>query len=86
MPELIGEAAKIKFDHGEYAIHEEHVVLTLRESAGLKVGDRVELVPGYSPTTVNLYDIYYVVEDDIVIDVWPIEARYGRTTAGIGPH
>jgi len=86
VPELIGEAAKIKFDHGEYAIHEEHVVLTLRESSALKVGDRVELVPGYSPTTVNLYDIYYVVEDDVVIDVWPIEARYGRTTAGIGPH
>ncbi len=26
------------------------------------VGDRVELMPGYAPTTVNFYDIYYVVD------------------------
>ncbi len=86
VPELIGDVGEIKFDHGEYAIHEEHVVLKLRENSGLAVGDRVELLPGYSPTTVNLYDIYCVVEDDVVIDVWPIEARYGRSTVGIGPH
>lgn len=86
VPDLVGNAAKIKFDHGEYAIHEEHVVLTLREPSALAVGDRVELIPGYSPTTVNLYDIYCVVEDDVITDVWPIEARYGRNTTGLGPH
>jgi len=86
VPELMGDVGEIKFDHGEYAIHEEHVVLKLRENSDLAVGDRVELLPGYSPTTVNLYDIYCVVEDDVVIDVWPIEARYGRSTVGIGPH
>jgi hypothetical protein len=32
----------------------------------------------------SLYDIYFVVEDDVVIDVWPIEARYGRNTVGAG--
>jgi D-serine deaminase-like pyridoxal phosphate-dependent protein len=83
VPELLGDFGKVKFDHGEFAIHEEHVVLTLNDGSGLAVGDRVEFLPGYSPTTVNLYDIYYVVEDDVVIDVWPIEARYGRGTAGI---
>ena len=83
VPELLGDVGEVKFDHGEFAIHEEHVVLTLRENGGLAVGDRVEFLPGYSPTTVNLYDIYYVVEDDVIIDVWPIEARYGRGTAGI---
>lgn len=86
VPELVGDVAKIKFDHGEYAIHEEHVVLTVRERSGLAVGDRVELIPGYSPTTVNLYDIYCVVEDDVVIDVWPIEARYGRGSVGTSPN
>ena len=86
VPELMGDVGEIKFDHGEYAIHEEHVVLKLRESSDLAVGDRVELLPGYSPTTVNLYDIYCVVENDVIIDVWPIEARYGRRTVGIGPH
>src|SRR5882724_1755720 len=86
VPELMGDVGEIKFDHGEYAIHEEHVVLKLRENSDLAVGDRVELLPGYSPTTVNLYDVYCVVEDDVIIDVWPIEARYGRSTVGIGPH
>jgi D-serine deaminase-like pyridoxal phosphate-dependent protein len=86
VPELMGNVGEIKFDHGEFAIHEEHVVLKLRENSGLAVGDRVELLPGYSPTTVNLYDIYCVVEDDVVIDVWPIEARYGKGSVGIGPH
>jgi D-serine deaminase-like pyridoxal phosphate-dependent protein len=84
VPELLGDIGEVKFDHGEYAIHEEHVVLTLREHSGLAVGDRVEFLPGYSPTTVNLYDIYFVVEGDVVIDVWPIEARYGRSTVGGG--
>ena len=49
------------------------------------MGDRVELMPGYSPTTVNFYDMYYVVRDDRIIDVWPILARYGSATAGVGP-
>ena len=33
------------------------------------------LVPGYSPTTVNWYDAYHVVRDDVVVDVWPIIPR-----------
>jgi D-serine deaminase-like pyridoxal phosphate-dependent protein len=86
VPELMGDQGRIKFDHGEYAIHEEHVVLALRANSDLAVGDRVELLPGYSPTTVNLYDIYCVVEDDVIIDIWPIEARYGRGTVGTSPN
>ena len=31
------------------------------------LGDRVELMPGYAPTTVNFYDFYYVVADDRVV-------------------
>jgi len=26
-----------------------------------------------------------VVADDRVVDVWPIHARYGSATAGVGP-
>jgi D-serine deaminase-like pyridoxal phosphate-dependent protein len=48
------------------------------------VGDTVELMPGYGPTTVNLYDCYYVVEDDRIADVWPVCGRYGSETAGVG--
>ena len=53
--------------------------------SGLAVGDRVELMPGYAPTTVNFYDVYYVVADGRVVDVWPVLARYGSATAGVGP-
>ena len=56
-----------------------------RPGSTLAVGDRVELMPGYAPTTVNFYDFYYVVRDDRIVDVWPILARYGSATAGVGP-
>jgi D-serine deaminase-like pyridoxal phosphate-dependent protein len=39
------------------------------------VGDSVALVPGYSPSTVNCYDAYYVVRDGLVADVWPVVPR-----------
>jgi D-serine deaminase-like pyridoxal phosphate-dependent protein len=39
------------------------------------VGDRLEVISGYGPTTVNLHDVYYVVEHDVVVDVWPVRAR-----------
>ena len=41
------------------------------------VGDRVHIVPGYAPTTVNLFGAYHVVEDGRVVDVWPVLARHG---------
>jgi D-serine deaminase-like pyridoxal phosphate-dependent protein len=41
-------------------------------------------MPGYSPTTVNFYDMYYVVQDGVVVDVWPVFARYGTQTSVAG--
>src|SRR5205823_11954276 len=70
VPELVGEVGAIRFEHGEHFIHEEHTAIEL--TADLAVGDTVELMPGYGPTTVNLYDCYYVVEDDRIVDVWPV--------------
>jgi D-serine deaminase-like pyridoxal phosphate-dependent protein len=82
-PELVGVPGVIRFEHGEYFIHEEHTAIELDEGAQLEVGDTVRLMPGYSPTTVNLYDCYYVVEGDTVTDVWPVLGRYGSETAGM---
>ena len=31
--------------------------------------------PGYSPSTVNWYDAFHVVEDDVVVDIWPVIPR-----------
>ena len=82
LPELVGVDGRVRYDHGEYFIHEEHVGIEVSEDSALSVGDRVELMPGYAPTTVNFYDIYYVVSDDRIIDIWPIRGRYGTESAG----
>lgn len=63
-------------------IAEEHLLVDVDSGSPVKVGDRLEVVSGYGPTTVNLHDVYYVVEHDIVTDVWPIRAR----GAGLGPY
>ena len=54
---------------------EEHALFDVDGRCRLKLGDTVELVPGYAPTTVNLYDAYHVVEKDVVVDIWPIVPR-----------
>ncbi len=63
-------------------IAEEHLLVDVDPASPVKVGDRVEVVSGYGPTTVNLHDVYYVVEHGVVTDVWPIRAR----GAGLGPY
>jgi D-serine deaminase-like pyridoxal phosphate-dependent protein len=61
---------------------EEHALFDVDERCRLQLGDTVELTPGYAPTTVNLYDVYHVVEDGVVTDIWPIVPR-GPGHAGI---
>jgi D-serine deaminase-like pyridoxal phosphate-dependent protein len=66
---LVGHAlTPFRFD-------EEHGIFAAPEGSPLRVGDSVALVPGYSPTTVNWYDAYHVVRDDVVTDIWPIIPR-----------
>ncbi len=84
VPALVGTAGEVNFEHGEHFIHEEHTVLALKSEPDPGVGDTVMLMPGYAPTTVNLYDCFFVVEDEHIADVWPIRARYGTETAGEG--
>jgi D-serine deaminase-like pyridoxal phosphate-dependent protein len=54
---------------------EEHAIFDVDERCALKYGDTAELIPGYAPSTVNLYDAYHVVENDVVVDIWPIIPR-----------
>ncbi|MGA2655954.1 MAG: DSD1 family PLP-dependent enzyme [Verrucomicrobiota bacterium] len=54
---------------------EEHALFDVDERCPLKLGDTMELIPGYAPTTVNLYDVYHVVEKGVVAEVWPIIPR-----------
>jgi D-serine deaminase-like pyridoxal phosphate-dependent protein len=55
---------------------DEYGILSFPEGESpLKVGDKVELVPGHCDTTVNLHDVFYVVQGGRLEDVWPIAAR-----------
>ncbi len=61
---------------------EEHLLCEVAADCRLAVGDRLEIVPGYCPTTVNLHEVYHVVEAGVVVDLWPVLAR-GAGTGGI---
>ncbi len=54
---------------------EEHLLYEVAPECPLAVGDRVEIIPGYCPTTANLHDVYHVVQENTVVDVWPVLAR-----------
>ena len=65
----------IDYDLPVLRFDEEHGVFEATPETKLRVGDVVELVPGYAPGTVNWYDAYHVVEDDRVTDIWPVIPR-----------
>lgn len=54
---------------------EEHGRFAPPADGSLAIGDVVQLLPGYAPATVNLYDAYHVVEDGVVVDIWPVVPR-----------
>lgn len=58
-------------------VNEEHVGLWFAGGAPYSIGDRLRLVPGYAPTTVNLFGSYIVVDADRIVDVWSVLARHG---------
>jgi D-serine deaminase-like pyridoxal phosphate-dependent protein len=73
-------------DHGTPALYglppaakcrlsEEHSIWTYTDHApDLQVGDKVRVIPGHCCSTVNLHDVYYVVQDAEIVDTWPIAA------------
>jgi D-serine deaminase-like pyridoxal phosphate-dependent protein len=58
----------------------EHGELELAPTAqDLRIGDRLELVPGYADLTTVLHNQYYCFRGGKLVEIWPIEAR-GRLT------
>jgi D-serine deaminase-like pyridoxal phosphate-dependent protein len=57
------------------ALNDEHAVIAVPPSCTLSIGDRVRLIPSHTDPTVNLHDVFYAVEGDRVVDVWPIVGR-----------
>ncbi len=76
VPPIITDPVGITIAH----LSEEHSQLLLEseEAKQLRVGDRLKAIVGHCCTTVNLHDRYYVCEDGVVVDVWPITGR-GRS-------
>ena len=61
-------------------VDEEHGIFDGTSAPDLRVGDRLSVIPGYAPGTVNLFDAYLVTSEGTVIDIWPIVPR------GAGPY
>ncbi len=57
------------------SLNDEHATIALPSNSRIAIGDRVELLPSHTDPTINLHDIFYVVENDRVIDIWPIAGR-----------
>lgn len=68
-PTLIG------VDLPAYRFDEEHGLFAADGPDVPAIGTWLRMIPGYAPGTVNLYDAYYVVDDERVLDVWPVFPR-----------
>ena len=65
-------------EYPEYApryLAEEHILFDVDSRCPLTPGEAAELIPGYTPSTINLYDAYHVVEKGRVVDIWPVIPR-----------
>ncbi len=62
---------------------EEHGILA---AAGDEpaLGRVIRLIPGYGPSTVNAFDAYHVIQDGVVVDIWPVVPR-GPGHHGLAP-
>ena len=69
------DVTMVGHDHKVFRFDEEHGIFDAAGGSPLRVGDPVALVPGYSPSTVNWYDAYHVVHEDVVVDIWPVIPR-----------
>jgi D-serine deaminase-like pyridoxal phosphate-dependent protein len=58
-----------------YRFDEEHATYEADATCTLKVGDVVDFYLGHTPFAVNYFDAYFVVENRVVVDVWPIMPR-----------
>lgn len=69
-PPLIGYPdAEVRY----YA--EEHCLLDFPSEPPLDLGDTAEVMGGYGPTTVNLHEVFHVIEGGVVTDIWPVNPR-----------
>jgi D-serine deaminase-like pyridoxal phosphate-dependent protein len=69
LPTMLGH------DYAPRGYSEEHALFDVDERFGAGVADRVRLISGYAPTTVNLHDAIFGVSGGQVVNVWPVFPR-----------
>ena len=63
------------YDYQARYYAEEHALFDTDPGFPAAPGDRMRLVCGYAPTTVNLHDVIFAVDGDQVAEVWPVFPR-----------
>lgn len=63
---------------GYFFFGDEQGGILLPDGARLALGATLTAMTPHCDPTVNLYDAYHVVRGDVLVDIWPIEAR-GRS-------
>jgi D-serine deaminase-like pyridoxal phosphate-dependent protein len=58
-----------------YRFDEEHAIFTIDDTCSLGVGDRVEILCNYTPFAIGYFEAYHVIDNDRVVDVWPVMPR-----------
>lgn len=67
-PKLAGAEYKLMGD--------EHGGVTFEPRGGtVKLGDAIEFLTPHCDPTINLYDRYHVMRGDMLVDIWPVDAR-----------
>lgn len=70
-PEVLGG-----IDAKEFVMSAEHGIIRLAEPSELpRVADKIEIIPGYSDSTVFLHDVLYGIREGRVETVWPLVGR-----------
>ena len=57
------------------SLNDEHATITIPPGSKVTIGDRVFLRPSHTDPTINLHDVFYALEAEKVVGVWPIAAR-----------
>jgi D-serine deaminase-like pyridoxal phosphate-dependent protein len=57
------------------SLNDEHATITIPSDSKVAIGDRVFLRPSHTDPTINLHDVFYALEGEKVVGVWPIAAR-----------
>jgi 3-hydroxy-D-aspartate aldolase len=70
LPRLVGQP------NAEYTrASDEHGKITITGPTNIELGNKVMLIPGHCDPTVNLYDWFVCIRNNIVEGLWPVSAR-----------